>query len=63
MSGRMCFICCEPNWNDNETLITVRRTEVDVDKPGERRSLVWSGMICDQCLKKHLGILFERSSR
>lgn len=61
MSGRLCFICREPNWNGNETLVTVRRTEVDVDKPGERTTRMWSGMVCDRCLEKHLGILFERS--
>lgn len=63
MSGRMCFICREPNWNGNETLVTVRRTEVDADKPGERTTRMWSGMVCDRCLEKHLGILFERSSK
>lgn len=63
MSGRLCFICREPNWNGNETLVTVRRTEVDVDKPGERTAYMWSGMVCDRCLEKHLGILFERSPK
>lgn len=56
MSGRFCFVCKEPNYNGNETLITVRRVERDVDT-GAQKTVVWSGMVCDACLAKYFGYL------
>ena len=49
MSGRICFICNEPNYNGNETVITVRRFAHD-NETGAKRTVVWEGMICDECL-------------
>lgn len=55
MSGNLCFICNEPNYNGNETLIEVRRVERD-EANGSMKTIVWSGMACDACLRKHLGL-------
>lgn len=54
MPGRKCFICNEPNYNGNETIISVKRLEIDY-KTGARRTIVWSGMVCDKCLHEYLG--------
>lgn len=53
--SNICFVCNEPNYNRNETLATVRRIERD-EVNGATTTTVWSGMICDACLKK----IFEK---
>lgn len=55
MNGNLCFICNEQNYNGNETLIVVRRIERD-EINGSMKTIVWSGVVCDACLRKHLGL-------
>ena len=59
--SNICFVCNEPNYNRNETLATVRRIERD-EVNGATTTTVWSGMICDACLKKIFGFGKERES-
>lgn len=56
MIRRLCFVCNEPNYNGNETLITVRRHKHNHEN-GTQSTQVWEGMICDECLRKHFGLL------
>lgn len=56
MSGRLCFVCNEPNYSGNETLITVKRLKRKQEN-GTQSTQVWKGMICDECLHKHFGLL------
>ena len=51
MSGRLCFVCNQPNYNGNETVMTVRRKKYD-QETGAKSTLVWEGMICDSCISK-----------
>ena len=52
--GNFCFICKEMVFGPADTDITIRRHETD-EKTGLQRTWIWSGTVCDNCLKRFFG--------
>lgn len=60
MSGRYCAICGEPNWNWNETVVSVKRVEYDSEPPHYPRTIMYEWMVCDGCLARLPEFLGEK---
>lgn len=54
--GYTCLVCGKAYYNEDETLITVRRT---VHAALGVRTTVWSGHVCDKCLCENMGFKLE----
>lgn len=52
--GCVCFICNKMIFGVHETDVTIRRCETD-EKTGLQKTWIWSGTICDECLKRFFG--------
>ena len=52
--GQVCFICHRMIVEPHDTDVTIRRHETD-GKTGLQKTWIWSGTICDSCLKRFFG--------
>ena len=53
MSEYTCFICGETYYNESETVVQITRIERTETRT---KTTKWGGVICDKCLRKHLGL-------